>query len=143
MEINVEEIMEEIRKKIDERGYDNDPLEFEQITLSNSASAFQKDGIFNARELAEESEYLNRNWNNPINISVSGRNKVITLFKKIVFKCTRFIFLPLVDFQNAYNASNARCIIQINDCVLEMEQYKKRVEELEKEVAQLKMKEKL
>ena len=51
---------------------------------------------------------------------------------------TRFIVAPLVDSQNAYNVSNVKCMNQISEFISEMEQYKTRIEQLEKELKELK-----
>ena len=134
-EINIEEIMEEIRANIKERGYDKEPLSFEEIEVSKPV--IQGNSGYNAEELMSELGYLNRNWNNSIHAPINSRNSLATFVKKVIRKCTRFIVFPIVNFQNAYNASNVRCINQIKEYMAELEQYKTRVEKLEKEIQRL------
>lgn len=137
-EINLKEIMQEAQKKAEERGYHEELIEFERLPLSRPL--LQMGTGFDTDDLMAEIEYMNGNWNNPTSVPIAGRNKLIILFKKVVFKCTRFIFFPLVNFQNSYNASNVKCINQIREYMAEMEKYKKRIEVLEKEVETLREK---
>lgn len=135
-EINVEEIMEEIRKNIKERGYDKEPLSFEEVQTSQPA--LQGDVGYNADDFLHELEYLNHNWNNNFQTPVASRNAIATFIKRVIRKCTRFIIFPIVNFQNAYNVSNVRCLNQIKEYMAEMDRYKQRIEQLEKELEELK-----
>ena len=137
-EINVEEIMKEIRQNIKDRGYDKEPLSFEDVVISEPA--VQEDVKFNIDEFFSQLNYMNRNWNNSLNASIESRNAVGVLVKKIIRKCTRFIVFPIVNFQNAYNVSNVRCINQIKEYILLLEEYRKKIEQLEREVENLKKK---
>lgn len=135
-EINVEEIMEEIRKNIQERGYDKEPLSFEDVQIPHAA--LQGDVGYNADEFIYELNYLNHNWNNNIQVPIVARNAVTNFIKKLIRKCTQFIIFPIVNFQNAYNVSNVRCLNQVKEYIAEMECYKQRIEQLEKEIKELK-----
>lgn len=135
-EINIEEIMKEIRQNIKDRGYDKEPLSFEEIVMSKPA--IQSDGNYNAEDFMQELDYLNRNWCNLFPSPVNGRNPVAVMIKKIVRRLTNFIVFPLVNFQNAYNASNIRCLNQVKEYMAELEDYKTRIEQLEKEIEQIK-----
>lgn len=137
-EINIEEIMNEIRQNIKERGYDKEPLSFEDVVISEPA--VQSAGHFSMDEFITELNYLNRNWNNALNAPVESSNAVAVFVKKLIRKCTRFIVFPIVNFQNAYNVSNVRCINQLKEYVVLLEGYTKRIEQLEKEVEELKKK---
>lgn len=135
---NINEIIREAQNKAEEKRYDEEPIEFEKIPLSKSL--LQAGSGFDTDDLMTEIDYMNGNWDNPTSVPIAGRNRIIILLKKIIFKCTYFIFFPLVNFQNSYNASNVKCINQIKEYMAEMEGYKKRIEELEKEVEALKEK---
>lgn len=135
-EINIEEIMSEIRKNIRERGYDKEPLSFEDIVLSEPA--VQGDNNFSMTEFLTELNYMNRNYNNSLNVPVESRSSIGVFVKKVIRKCTRFIVFPIVNFQNAFNVSNVRCINQLKAYITLLEDYTRRIEQLEKEVAELK-----
>lgn len=135
-EINVEEIMAEIRSNIKERGYEPLPVEFEEITIDKPA--IQPGIAFDADDFKQEVNYLNYNWNNSFQVPVSGGNKIAVFVKKMISKCTRFIVFPIVNYQNAYNASNARCMMQVKEYMAELEKYREKVDALEKELQALK-----
>ena len=111
-------------------------MSFEEIEVSKPV--IQGNSGYNAEELMNELGYLNRNWNNSIHAPINSRNSLATFVKRVIRKCTRFIVFPIVNFQNAYNASNVRCINQIKEYMAELEPYKTRVEKLEKEIEELK-----
>ena len=135
-EINIEEIMQEIRQNIKDRGYEEETLSFEDVKLSQSA--IQASAGFSADDLMHEINYLNGNWCNNYAVPTAGRNPIMVIIKKVVQKLTNFIVFPIVNFQNAYNASNVRCVNQMREYIAEMEGYKARIEQLEKEVEYLK-----
>ena len=60
----------------------------------------------------------------------SPAGKVEIFFKKVFRKCARFYVEPIVSGQNEYNETNAMLMCQLYAAV-------KRVEELEKKMAQL------
>ncbi|MBR3515266.1 MAG: hypothetical protein IKO10_02840 [Lachnospiraceae bacterium] len=134
-EINVEEIMEQIRTNIRERGYDKIPLSFEDVPISQPLIAGEVE--YDAMVLRQEVQYLNQNWNNNWNVPVSGGG-LRAKFKKLIRKLTRFIIAPIVAFQNEYNASNVRAIQQLAAYAKMMDEYKLRIEELEQQVKELK-----
>lgn len=135
-EINVEEIMEQIRQNMKDRGYDKEPLSFDDIEFSKN-SIYGREG-YNSDFFQKELEYLNQNWNNPCHVPVTSSNFVFAFIKKVIRKCTYFIILPIINFQNAYNASNTRCMNQIKEYMVEIEKYKLRIETLEQEIESLK-----
>lgn len=137
-EINIEQIMEEIRKNIKDRGYDKEPLDFEEIELSKPV--LQSNTVYDPDEFLHELEYLNHNWNNSWQVPVNGANPVSVFLKKVIRKCTRFLLFPIVNFQNAYNASSIRCLNQIREYMAQTEIYKEKIEKLEKELQELKNK---
>lgn len=137
-EINIEEIMKEIRQNIKERGYDKEPLSFDDIAIPEEPVRVKSQVDMEA--LATELEFLNGNWNNAADVPVGGG--IGSFIKKFIRKSTAFIVRPIINFQNAYNASNVRCLNQLRVCVEEMEMYKVRIEQLEKELEQLKARKK-
>lgn len=136
--INIEDIMTEIRQNIKDRGYDKEPLSFEEVEMSKPV--LLSGGGYNAEELIHELEYMNHNWCNTFNVPISGGNPFSVFIRKVIRKCTRFIVFPIVNFQNAYNVSSIRCINQIKEYMAELETYKARVDQLEKELKDIKSK---
>ncbi len=134
-DIDVEAIMEQIRENIKERGYDKIPLSFEDIPMSQPVVAGDVD--YDGMILKQELQYLNNNWNNNWNVAISGGG-LRAKFKKVVRKITRFIIAPIVAFQNEYNASNVRAMQQLAAYIKITEEYRARVDELERQIAELK-----
>lgn len=135
-EINIEEIMQEIRENIKQRGYEQEILSFDDVKLS--PSAIKPTSGFSADDLIQEVDYMNRNWCNAYAVPISSKNPVAVLIKKVMQKLTNFIVFPIVNFQNEYNASNVRCVNQMKEYIAEMEEYKAKIEKLEKELKQVK-----
>lgn len=127
--INVEEIMEEIRKEIKEKGYTNDMLSFDDVVTSKSGH----------KTLEEYYDILNATWNIPAYRVLSGgkgplgRAKVFV--KKVLRKIMKFYIEPIVSAQTEFNGNNVRLLNLINSY---MELNDKRIEMLESELEQLK-----
>lgn len=134
-EINIEEIMKEIRQNIKDRGYDKEPLSFEDVEISKAA--IQSEGVYNAEEFLHEIDYLNHNWCNSYMVPISSSNPAVVFIKKVIRKLTNFIIFPIVNFQNAYNASNVKCMNQMKEYIAEMESYKNKIAQLEEELKQI------
>ncbi len=135
-DINIEEIMDEIRQNIKDRGYDKAPVSFEQIEIHSSVLKIGTG--YDSDEFMNELEFLDSNCTTSFHVSIAGGNPFSVFIKKVIRKMTRFIVAPLVDSQNAYNVSNVKCMNQISEFISEMEQYKTRIEQLEKELKELK-----
>lgn len=134
-DINIEEIMEEIRQNIKERGYDKEPLSFDEIRNAGAVSAEE---AFHIDVLAQETEYLKCNWNNALQPPLAARNKLLRYIKTFIFRAIKPILFPIVNYQNAYNMSNARCMNQLKEYVFQLEQYKEQIELLQQQVQELK-----
>ena len=134
--INIEEMMDEIRQNSKDRGYDKEPVSFEEIEIHSS---ILKIGTgYDSDEFMDELEFLDSNCTTSFHVPIAGGNPFSVFIKKVIRKMTRFIVAPLVDSQNAYNVSNVKCMNQISEFISEMEQYKTRIEQLEKELKELK-----
>jgi len=134
--INIEEIMEEIREKIKNREYGNEPLSFEEIEMSEYAD--QNINGYNQEEFQRDLDFLNRNRGIPVNVPILAADPISSFIKKAIRKLTRFIIYPIVEFQNAYNASLLRCMHQVNEYIKELELYKEKIDKMEKEIEELK-----
>lgn len=134
--INMDKILTEIKKNSSQRIYHQIPLEFDDICLSIPAS--QNNNIsYDLDLLDKEFHYLNYNWKNSLYLSSRQSGVIAQGIKNIIVKCLAFIMVPIIDFQNAYNSSNAKCIDEMRRYILELEVYKRKVVELEEEVKQL------
>ena len=84
-QVNVEEIMEEIKDEIKEKGYTDDMLSFSDIPLANVDLAGQmKDAAFIA-------------WRRPVSQGVKG------IIKRIIRKCVGFVIAPVTEDQTRFN----------------------------------------
>ncbi len=135
-EINIEEIMKEIRQNIKDRGYDKEPISFDEIEMPKAV--MQNGEKYDEEVLLSELDFLMHNCSNSFHVPVNGRNPFTVFIKKVIRKLTRFIVIPLVDFQNAYNVSNLKCINQMKAYMAELEEYKTKIDKLENELKEMK-----
>ena len=114
-ELNVEKIMEEIRKEIKEKGYTNDILSFSDVTSEN---AEVKAETFDYVRFNEELFNLNAIWNvspnQPIERKRGLKGICVTIFKKFIRKCIRFYLSPIVLQQDSFNATTVRMLNMMN-----------------------------
>jgi len=136
MNIDIEKIMDEIRQNIKERGYDKEPISFEEIEIPKPVKSNNE--VYHADKFFQELGYLNQNAINTRDVPINSKNPITLFTKKIIRNFTRFLIHPLVDFQNAYNISNYKCMRQIWEYMTEMETYKLKIEILEKELDEIK-----
>lgn len=129
--INVEDIMAEIRAEIKENRY-NDSLSFQDcITDVTNDSHF--DTAFDKIKFNEELYSLNHYWN------VQGyrplHGNIITIFvKRLIRKLIKFYIEPVINDQNNYNAITTRIFNLVN---VYIEQQRIRDEELMAEYDEL------
>ena len=133
--INVEEIMEEIRRDIKEKGYQNDDISFSDVPLSgkyltmdNSNLAAQKIMLLQARYnvFAYRPLASNRSF-----------GALIVFIKKVIRKMIKFYIEPIVSDQNDVNGLVAS---GLKDLYLDMEAMERRIRQLEEECQRLKNK---
>ena len=101
--VNVEKIMQQIRRDIEARWLTDDALSFSNIPINPADNAEEYDPA----ALNELLGVLGGRWNvapsRPI-VSRSGPlGKIIIFFKKVVRKCIRFYIEPIVADQNESN----------------------------------------
>ncbi len=104
LEINIEEIIQKIREEIQEKGYKETDLSFQdipipEISLSPSAQALS----VSPDDLGKVLDYLSANYEHDILMPVSASNPLSGLVKKAVRKVVRFLFYPVLAQQNAVN----------------------------------------
>lgn len=98
-EFNIEEVMDEIRKEIKEKGLTSDMLSFSDVTSVSVADdgSFSKAGLDSCLANLSDS-YVIRD-----NRQLSG-NPIVVFIKRVVRKLTRFYVKPIVDAQTEFNA---------------------------------------
>lgn len=122
-QVNIEQIMEEIRQQIAEKGISLDIPEFSGASEKPivEIAPFDRDE-FNKSVLA-----VQRNAQVERYAPIIG-NPIIKFIKRFVRKMVNFIIAPIVEDQNVFNASAARTISSLQSYINELE---KRVNELE------------
>ena len=122
--INIEKIMNEIRKQIQEEGLKDDALEFKEIGIGSFIPP-----IFKIEALEEEIQSANENMfiDFDVEIRTSPIKKVI---KKVIKKLMYFQLKPVVSDQNLYNMSVVRTINLIYSYILENERKKYRMDRI-------------
>lgn len=160
-EINVVEIMQEIKRDIENKQLSDKIISFEDIPLPRNIQLENDDMNFNLDDLRNNLSYLNYNYYVQAYRQLHSRPIVgglIIFVKKILRKCIKFYIEPIVTDQNEINASIVRCMNQINNYIeeqmrktevkdsvnekgtesLEIQRLKKKIEILEAENAVLK-----
>lgn len=118
--INIEEIMQEIRNEIDEAGYTDDMLSFDDVDLDDGNFQFE---TFSKEDFNKEVYDLNHRWNIQTYRNL-GSGGIIGFIKKIVRKMIRFYVDPVVEDQNQFNANLVKtmnlmsCYIQEQDATI-------------------------
>ncbi len=118
--INIEEIMDEIRREIREKGYTDDMPSFENIE-NGEASDYQYSEVEFRNLLLEINEKNNILWYRDLEGGFLAR-----LLKKVVRKLASFLGVPIVLEQSAFNGMTARAFDQLAGYIKTQE------EELEK-----------
>ncbi len=109
--IDVEQIMNEIRAEIREKGYTENELKFQDIPIP--AVPGTDNGKFNLAELHNQINACNKDWNNPMYFSTSGGNPVKEFYRKAMRKVSRCVFWPIVNYQNKFNSDVVRALNQV------------------------------
>ena len=127
-EINVEEIMAEIRKEIEEKGYSPDMLTFKDVSDRYiDGRSFDLEEFKNTIVSLELTKYVPWKQEN-----LGGGLK--GFIKKTVQKLIGFIIMPISDGQNAYNQQTAAAFFQLLGFV---EKQHKVIEEYENKLGEM------
>lgn len=137
--IDIEKIMEEIRKEIKKKNYPTDLIKFEDVKYDEaSVELLELDSIkFNSSNFKSDIVYLKNNkevqaWRYYDANGLLGRLKVF--FKKVIRKLTKFYVEPIVIDQNILNEKVCDALCQINAKHLEDQQ---KIKELEDRIKKL------
>lgn len=129
--LNIEEIMSQIKKDIEVKGYTNDLLSFDDVIVDVSSMNVNK---FDKVRFNEDLYVANHEWEvNPYR-PIQG-NKVTVFIKKAIRKCVYFFVEPIVMAQDGFNASLVRMMNQMG-CYID--EQNKEIAELKKQIEELK-----
>ena len=99
MDINVEEIMAEIREEIRQKGYKAQDLSFvDQAQLAKEGTADMKDGT----EIENLLDVMDRIYNIPFYRHLTG-GRLKVFVKRAIRKSVSFLLIPMSDSQNEFN----------------------------------------
>lgn len=127
--INIEDIMNEIRAEIKEKGLTSDMLSFEEIPVRQAVIATTQE---NEADIALA--YINHHYAVQPYKQLQGSG-IKVFVKKVIRKLVKFYVEPVVFDQNTFNAHVVRVI---NPTKKSVDELLNRVAELEQQVAELK-----
>lgn len=125
-EIDIEEIMQEIRAEIKEKGYKESDLSFHDIPIKSQNEVMIEEQ-FSEQRLQELLHLVNVSTNVNYYRNFTG-NIIKTFIKKVIRKILAPLILPLCQEQEQYNSSVTRTLNQMYQYMRIQE---KRIEELE------------
>ena len=127
--VNVNEIMKEIRNDIQEKGYTNDMLSFDDVIVDVGTGQVTK---FDKVKFNEEIFNINHEWNVQAYRPLQG-GKVSVFFKKVIRRLVYFFVEPIVLAQDGFNASLVRMMnCYIDEQNEQIKELKEKIDELEK-----------
>ncbi len=129
--INVEEIMEQIRSEIEEKGYKEDMLSFEDLPLEKACC--NKNSLNSHIDGMRSTFYVE--WKRVVNSGAKG------IVKRVIRKFIGFLIAPIVEDQTQYNRNVLSAFEEV-DFILETQKkelliQQKVIHELEKRISVL------
>lgn len=117
--INVDEIVSQIRAEIKEKGLEASMLSFEDVPFEREAG--HAENHFELSSLVQSAEYMNaRNQIEPYK-EIKG-NPISRFIKKVIRKLVKFYIMPIMTEQNALNYHCANAVNQVSCYVQENSQ---------------------
>lgn len=137
-EINVEQIMQEIRDDVAKKGMDKVPLQFADVCLVDNKLELPEK--LDAETMKKEIIALHALWDTTEAIETRSTNKVKLAVKKLLTKMVMVVMKSNIIAQTVFNFSVVNIMGQVNCLVEENGRMKQQLEELQKEVESLKAK---
>ena len=138
-EIEVDNILTEIRKDIEDKNLTEEKFDFKDVQISDGL--FDADHEFSMNDYLKTINDINQQWKIPMSVHIQGRGKLI---KKLVERLTYFSIIPRFSSQNDFNKSVTRgfnemaaYIVKQNEII---DSLKEKVDRLEKELKEEKEK---
>ena len=134
--INVEDIMKEIREEIAQKGYTDENIDFENITgnvkavlgVKTDFSSYELEHALNDAANQHKIEYYRM-------IPKGGLKSFI---QRSIRKVLKFMLVPMIDQQNQYNYQMIVCMRQMEAFIqehnMQMDQKDRQIEALEEKV---------
>ncbi len=133
-EINVEEIMRNIRTEIAEKGYSDDEMSYMKV-LANMDTA-SMENRFQAKELQSKYEYISTHYANPVYFPLKG-NPIKCFLQRALRRVLLFVIFPAFQYQNMFNHATVNCIHQLKNHVDETKELKKQLAQQQEQIQQL------
>ena len=134
-QINVEEILEEIRREIKEKGYKN-----EDILFTDIPARFAIGGLAHSGEFTEHLGDLGNCYNVAVYRPIVSKRlfgSLIVFIRRVIRKLVGFFIEPIVTDQNQ---NNRRTTICLQDLYLDIEEMRIIIKSLEDDINQIKEK---
>lgn len=143
-QINIEEIMKEIRADIKAKGYMDNEIPFSDIACLVGGTEIPFDMKDYKDELKEMDESRTIIAYRDLSSTRKGIGPIITFFKKIMRKLVCFYVEPLVDDQNRFNElttiTMAQTVRRFNDDDGRVEELEKKIYKCERRIRELEAK---
>ncbi len=137
-QIDVETIMQDIRKKINERGYQRSELQFADIV--DAAVENDAVGCFVAENFSSMVDLMNARSQVNCDGILQG-NKIAVFVKRVIRKIIRFYIWPIVNDQNFFNSCAASAMTQLREKLKKEKEHNEeltaRLDELEERLRQM------
>ncbi len=136
-EINVEEIMEQIRQEIKEKGLEYEILRFEELYADNKNTLLGEHAEpFDLMILLGNVSDMNYYYLYSVNRDVGG-NTISRLIKKSIRKLVRFYVQPLILDQMNFNTAAVRAMNSLRNYIVENEGMQIRLNEMAEKIEHL------
>lgn len=138
--VNIEEIMNQIRREAKELKY-TEPVSFEEVEIPAGIAASVAEGAFDLQTLQDEVNSVNASWNIPYGHVIEG-NPIKQILARIARKLFKPTGAPMVQAISAHNAQVTKTLNTVMQYIQEREskekEQEKRIFELESELKRLK-----
>ena len=142
-QINIEDIMQEIRAEIRAKGYEDNEIPFSDIAclVGGTEVPFDLKDYLDDISMMDESRTVLAYRD--ISSTRKGVGKLITFVKKVIRKMVCFYVEPLVDDQNRFNELTTRVVAQTvrryNDDDARIEELEKKIYKCERRIRELEL----
>lgn len=130
-EINIEEIMQEIRDEVKAKGMKDQKLQFADVSLAEDA--FELPEKYDSFMMEKELLNLNGLWDTSLQ-EIRSASKLKKAVKKALKKAIGLIINPHIAQQTAFNASVVHSINMLNCLEKENEELRAQVEDLKRQI---------
>lgn len=136
-EINIEEIMDQIRKEISEKGLDHELLRFEEVkNKDNSFLNISNAEPFDLMLFLGNANDMNCYYLFDVNREMDG-GILSKLIKKTIRRIVRFYVQPLILDQMSFNTATVRTMNSVRNYILENEILKVKIQEMDERIVAL------